>query len=90
MSDDLTQRFETASVEVTQLSEAPDNMAKLKLYALYKQATKGDVDGSRPGMMDFVGRAKWDAWNEFKGKSQDEAKEAYIAYVEELKAADQK
>jgi len=90
MSEELSQRFETATVEVTQLSEAPDNMAKLKLYALYKQATKGDVDGSRPGMMDFVGRAKWDAWNELKGQTQDEAKEAYIAFVEELKAADQK
>lgn len=90
MSDELNSRFENASVEVTQLSEAPDNLAKLKLYALYKQASKGDVDGSRPGMMDFVGRAKWDAWNELKGTSQEQAKEDYIAFVEELKAADQK
>lgn len=88
MSDDLTARFEQASQDVTQLSEAPDNAAKLKLYALYKQATAGDCTGSRPGMMDFVGRAKYDAWKELEGNSQDEAKEKYIAFVEELKAAD--
>ncbi len=90
MSDDLTARFEQASKDVTELSEAPDNAAKLKLYALYKQATAGDCAGSRPGMMDFVGRAKYDAWKEFAGLTLDEAKEKYIAFVEELKAADAK
>ena len=42
---------------------ATGNEAKLKIYALFKQATSGKVTTSRPGMMDFVGRAKWDAWN---------------------------
>ena len=87
---DLDARFQQASVEVTQLSQAPDNLAKLKLYALYKQATVGDCTGSRPGMLDFVGRAKYDAWKELAGMSLDEAKEKYIAFVEELKAADKK
>ncbi len=90
MSDDLTARFEQASKDVTELSEAPDNAAKLKLYALYKQASAGDCTGSRPGMMDFVGRAKYDAWKELAGLTLDEAKEKYIAFVEELKAADAK
>lgn len=90
MSDDLKARFENASKEVTQLSEAPDNLAKLKLYALFKQASAGDVSGSRPGMMDFVGRAKYDAWAEHKGKSTEQAMNDYIAFVEELKAADAK
>jgi len=87
---DLDARFQQASVEVTQLSQAPDNLAKLKLYALYKQATVGDCTGDRPGMLDFVGRAKYDAWKELAGTSKDEAKEKYIALVEELKAADKK
>lgn len=90
MSDDLQARFEAASKQVTELSEAPDNLAKLKLYALFKQSSAGDVSGSRPGMMDFVGRAKYDAWAELKGQTQDEAKNNYIAFVEELKAADAK
>ena len=90
MSEDLTARFKQASTDVTELSEAPDNVAKLKLYALYKQASTGDCTGSRPGMMDFVGRAKYDAWKALEGKTQDEAKQMYIDFVEELKAADAK
>ena len=90
MSDDLKARFELASKQVTELSEAPDNLAKLKLYALFKQSTTGDATGSRPGMMDFVGRAKYDAWAELKGKTNEQAMNDYIAFVEELKAADAK
>jgi acyl-CoA-binding protein len=41
-------------------------------------------------MMDFVGRAKYDAWKELSGKSLDEAKQAYIDLVAQLKAADGK
>ena len=88
MSEELDAKFKQASEDVTKLSEAPDNVAKLKLYALYKQASAGDCTGSRPGMMDFVGRAKFDAWKELEGKTQDEAKQLYIDFVEELKAAD--
>ena len=90
MSDELTAKFQQASEEVTQLSKAPDNLVKLDLYALFKQATAGDVQGSRPGMMDFVGRAKFDKWAELKGKTPEEAKQAYIDLVEGLKAKDAK
>lgn len=85
---DLDARFETASDEVQQLSNRPDNDALLKLYALFKQATKGDVSGKRPGMLDMVGRAKYDAWAKLEGMSSDDAKTAYVELVEELKAAD--
>jgi diazepam-binding inhibitor (GABA receptor modulating acyl-CoA-binding protein) len=90
MAEDIQERFERASQEVTQLSQAPDNLAKLRLYALYKQASSGDCTGSRPGMLDMVGRAKFDAWKALEGTSQDEAKQQYIDFVEELKAADAK
>lgn len=88
MSDDLKARFEQASQEVTQLSKAPDNMAKLRLYALYKQATAGDCTGDRPGIMNPAGRFKYDAWQALQGTSADEAMQQYIDYVGELKAAD--
>ena len=65
---DLKAQFETAVAESKQLPEKPDNMTLLKIYALYKQATAGDVEGKRPGFTDMVGRAKWDAWNELKAK----------------------
>jgi len=82
---DLSNRFEQAVAESKTLPERPDNMTLLKLYALYKQASSGDVDGKRPGFTDMVGRAKWDAWNELKGTGRDAAMEQYIALVEDLK-----
>ena len=82
---DLKAQFETAVAESKQLPEKPDNMTLLKIYSLYKQATAGDVEGKRPGFTDMVGRAKWDAWNEVKGQSTDEAMQAYIDLIESLK-----
>ena len=55
------------------LPEKPDNATLLKIYALYKQASEGDVDGKRPGMTDFVGRARYDAWAAVKGQGQNDA-----------------
>jgi len=80
----LDERFEDAQKRVKTLSSAPDSDTLLDLYALYKQGTIGDVTGSRPGMMDFKGRAKWDAWSKRKGTSKDAAMEAYVALVDRL------
>jgi acyl-CoA-binding protein len=85
LMSELKSRFDQAVADSKQLPERPDNMTMLKIYALYKQATAGDVEGSRPGFTDMVGRAKWDAWNELKGKSSDEAMEAYVELIESLK-----
>jgi diazepam-binding inhibitor (GABA receptor modulator, acyl-CoA-binding protein) len=82
---DLKAQFETAVAESKQLPEKPDNMTLLQIYALYKQATAGDVEGKRPGFTDMVGRAKFDAWDGLKGKSSDEAMQEYIALIESLK-----
>jgi acyl-CoA-binding protein len=82
---DLKARFEQAVAESKTLPEKPDNMTLLKIYALYKQATAGDVEGKRPGFTDLVGRAKWDALNEAKGKSGDDAMSEYIDLIESLK-----
>lgn len=56
----------------------PSQNDQLQFYSLYKQATVGDVNTSRPGMMDFVGKAKWDAWKKVEGKSSDDAKKEYV------------
>ncbi len=82
---DLRSKFETAAQEAQKLSQKPDNDALLKLYALYKQATKGDVAGRRPGFTNPVGRAKYDAWKKIKGTVPDEAMQTYIELVEKLK-----
>jgi diazepam-binding inhibitor (GABA receptor modulating acyl-CoA-binding protein) len=81
----LNEQFEQAVADSKNLPERPDNMTMLKIYALYKQASVGDADGKRPGFTDMVGRAKWDAWNELKGQSQDEAKQAYVDLIDDLK-----
>ncbi|TDM08564.1 MAG: acyl-CoA-binding protein [Ideonella sp. MAG2] len=82
---DLKTQFDTAVAESKQLPEKPDNMTLLQIYALYKQATSGDVEGKRPGFTDMVGRAKFDAWDALKGKSSDEAMQDYIDLIESLK-----
>lgn len=84
----LDDAFEAAVSGVKDLSKDPGNEAKLRLYALYKQATQGDVEGGRPGFTNLVGRAKYDAWEKVRGTAADDAKRAYIAYVDELRAAD--
>lgn len=82
----LQAQFEQAQADSKNLPERPDNMTLLKIYALFKQATVGDVEGDRPGMADFVGRAKWDAWHAIKGTSTDDAMRQYIDLIESLKA----
>lgn len=82
---DLKSTFEAAVAQSKNLAERPDNATLLKLYALYKQATAGDVDGKRPGFTDMVGRAKWDAWSEIKGTGKDDAMKQYVTLIEDLK-----
>lgn len=83
---DLAARFEQAQSDVKQLPERPSNMTLLRLYALYKQGSEGDAHGDKPGMTDFVGRYKFEAWESLKGTSKDEAMEKYIALVQELQS----
>ena len=81
---DLHTAFTNAVAASKELTQRPDNATLLKLYALYKQASVGDVEGARPGFSDMVGRAKWDAWNEIKGLSTDDAMQQYIDRVDAL------
>ena len=46
--------FKEASERVKTASSEPDIPTKLKLYALFKQATTGANTTPKPGMMDFV------------------------------------
>jgi len=78
--------FEKAQADVKTLKEKPDNNTLLELYALYKQGSEGDATGRRPGIMDPVGRAKFDAWAGKKGTSNDDAMAGYVALVKKLLA----
>jgi acyl-CoA-binding protein len=78
--------FEAAVASVKGLAQDPGNDVKLRLYALYKQVTEGDVGGSRPGFTNPVGRAKYDAWAKLKGTPPEAAEEQYVAIVNDLTA----
>lgn len=79
-----TEEFEAAAQRAQQLPSKPSNMVLLQLYALYKQATEGDVTGKRPGGFDFKAIAKYDAWAALSGKSQDDARQEYVEFVQSL------
>jgi acyl-CoA-binding protein len=81
---DLQAAFEAAVADSRELTQRPDNATLLKIYALYKQATAGDVQGERPGFSDMVGRAKWDAWNGLKGTASPDAMQQYIDLIASL------
>jgi acyl-CoA-binding protein len=83
---DLEERFEAAQAAAKRLNARPDDDTLLELYSWFKQATEGDVTGSRPGAFDFVARAKYDAWRARKGVRKDAAMRAYIKLVEHLQA----
>ena len=83
---DVHALFAQAHEDVQKLPERPVNLTLLRLYALYKQATKGDVHGDKPGFTDIVGKYKYEAWSALKGTAQDVAKQQYVELVESLKS----
>ena len=80
----LEEKFKQAVEQSKELAQKPSNEVLLKIYALYKQATEGDVQGEKPGGFDFKAAAKYNAWESLKGKSPDEAMREYITFIEEL------
>jgi diazepam-binding inhibitor (GABA receptor modulating acyl-CoA-binding protein) len=80
----LEDDFRSAQERVKTLTTRPSNDTLLELYSLFKQATEGDVQGKRPGMLDLKGRAKYDAWAGRKGVGREEAMRQYVALVERL------
>ena len=81
---DLNATFEAAVANSKNLSERPDNVTLLKIYALYKQATAGDNTVKKPSFSDVVGRAMCDAWDKLMGTGLDDAKQQYIDLIESL------
>ncbi|XP_028288653.1 enoyl-CoA delta isomerase 2 isoform X2 [Parambassis ranga] len=82
------EHFEQAKSRLSTLKKDPGNDVKLKIYALFKQATQGPCNTPRPGMLDFVNKAKWDAWKSLGSISQDEARQQYCSLIDSLLAAE--
>ena len=83
----LSPEFEKAAQAAKSLPERPDNETMLELYALYKQGSIGDVQGDKPGFFDFVGVAKFEAWEKLRGTGADKAQLRYVALVRKLGGA---
>lgn len=85
MAETVDKKFEAAARDVQKLTRRPDDEDMLRLYALYKQATEGDVKGERPGVLSIKDRAKYDAWARARGIDAAKAREQYVKLVERLK-----
>jgi diazepam-binding inhibitor (GABA receptor modulating acyl-CoA-binding protein) len=82
---ELRLQFDQAVSESKSLSERPSQGTLLQLYSLYKQASEGDINSTPPNPFDFVAKAKYEAWQALKGKSQDDAMSEYINLIMKLR-----
>lgn len=80
----LQDDFNAAVIRSKELTKRPSNEELLDLYALFKQATEGDISGDRPGGFDFKAIAKYDAWASRKGVTKEQAMRDYIGLVTKL------
>ena len=76
--------FSMAANVVKNLKKTPGDDELLVLYGLFKQATVGDNNNPQPGMFDFKGKSKHQAWLGNKGKSTYDSEVEYINYVNTL------
>ena len=82
---DLKDQFQKAAQDVMALADRPDNDTMLRLYGLYKQGSEGDVSGPKPGFFDFVGTAKYEAWEKLSGTKPEDAMKKYVDLVKKLR-----
>ena len=83
----MSAEFEAARKKVEESVEEMKGLSndkQLEVYSLFKQATVGDVNIERPGMLDPKGKAKWDAWDGRKGMSKEDAEKAYVELIGEI------
>jgi len=83
MSDESAD-FERAAAAAKALPDRPDDQTLLQLYALYKQGSVGEVQGAKPGFFDFVGAAKYEAWERLRGTGQEDARRQYVKLIRKL------
>lgn len=82
----IQELFQQAVARSKTLTEKPGNDILLQLYALYKQATEGDINIEPPAnMFDLVGKAKFNAWESLKGKPKENAMQEYVDLIGKLK-----
>ncbi|XP_045724445.2 acyl-CoA-binding protein-like [Mirounga angustirostris] len=77
--------FDKTAEDAKHLKTEPADDEMLFTYSRYEQGTVGDTNTEQPRLLDFKGKAKWDAWNQLKGTSREDAMKASNNKVEDLK-----
>jgi len=84
---DISSQYQKALAAISDKNSPPrdvSNATKLKMYAFFKQIDAGPCTGSRPGMFDLVGRAKYDAWADLGKMSKEDAMKGYVKEALEI------
>lgn len=76
--------FDDAARYLTKASLKLSNDQKLTFYALFKQATVGPCNTSKPSILSMYERTKWNAWNDMGKLSKDAAIVRYVAELEKV------
>ena len=77
--------FRRAQLQASSLQDSLERIVRLRLYALFMQATSGDASG-HGRFSDFEGRSHWDAWHALSGVSREDAMAEYVFEVSRLKS----
>lgn len=82
LNDNFLNKTELIRNSTTNDNEKVDNNTKLIFYKYYKQATLGDCNSECPNFFELSKRAQWDAWNNIKGTTKEDAMKMYIYYAD--------
>lgn len=80
----MQEKFDQAAINVKKLRKSPKNDELVEIYALYKQATIGNVNTADPGIWKKKEKIKWNAWKHKEGTNREKAKQDYVNKVNEL------
>lgn len=83
-TDETETKFNKACDYLQHLVNQLDASALLEFYGLYKQATIGPCNTSKPGIFSMNARAKWNAWNDLGAMSKESAMQSYITKLNEI------
>jgi acyl-CoA-binding protein len=78
---ELEERFKLATTHVQAVAANLDSKLLLQLYGLYKQATVGPCTAAQPSWFNVTAKQKWEAWNQLKQMTVEEAMQSYIRLV---------
>lgn len=83
-TDELETKFNKACDYLQHLVNQLEASQLLEFYGLYKQATIGPCNTSKPGIFSMNARAKWNAWNDLSTMNKETAMQTYVSKLDEI------